>query len=350
MALTQDREDYTAAELNSVFDGLKDSLKQVLPPDIRNPDGGTSFDSLSLVEYDSLSSTIVDPATTMEALMFLANDRTNGEGSFILRKSTPMGRVEDFTLIRDDYEWLVLVTDSYTSKVDIATSTTPLTLAAWSKRFSMNSSNSQQDRVAQARTYAITTGTPVFESVKIVSNSGLGWRTSNNQGVEFFNSTKGYTEWYAGTATTISYSNFIQENISGSPEASVENWYAGTSVEWTVASNKLQEPQTIVPMGIEGFGGDLWSEGVAPSIPGSVTANCSIETENLSAQADGIATSFTTTQSFRADCPIHVYWNGVRQSSSGASPEIIINNNTTFTTTFLPAFGDELLVDYQELV
>ena len=350
MALTRDREDYTAAELNAVFDGLKDSLKQVLPPDIRDPAGGTSFDSLSLVEDDSLSCSIVDPSTTMQALMFLANNRTNGNGSFVLRKSTPMGRVEDFTLAREGYEWMVLVTDSYTSKVDIATTKSPTTLAAWSARYSMNSSNSNTPNRTQARSYAITTGTPVFESVKVVTDFGFGWRTSNNQGVEFFNATKGYTEWSVGIATTISVSTFIQDNISGSPEASVEDWYAGTSVEWTVASDKRKEARTIVPMAIEGFGGDLWAQGVSPSVPGSITDNCSTETENLSAQANGVISSFTTTRNFRTDCPIHVYWNGVRQSSSGASPEVIINSNTTFTTTFLPAFGDELVVDYQELI
>lgn len=65
--------------------------------------------------------------------------------------------------------------------------------------------------------------------------------------------------------------------------------------------------------------------------------------EDLSAQCDGVKTTFTTSVAF-SNASLKVYWNGVRQFTS-----VTITPNGSskqFTTTFTPASGQKLFVDY----
>lgn len=65
-------------------------------------------------------------------------------------------------------------------------------------------------------------------------------------------------------------------------------------------------------------------------------------TDNLTAQIDGLADTFTTTGSFLPDS-LKVYYNGVRQIT-GVTVTVVGSNQ--FRLSFVPGAGDYLLVDY----
>ena len=81
------------------------------------------------------------------------------------------------------------------------------------------------------------------------------------------------------------------------------------------------------------------SEGGTSTIPGT---GGNMKQEDLSAQCDGSTTSFLISEAFDG-ASLRVYWNGIRQQ---IGETITVINSTTFTTTFTPANGNYLFVDY----
>lgn len=65
--------------------------------------------------------------------------------------------------------------------------------------------------------------------------------------------------------------------------------------------------------------------------------------ENISSQIDGSKTTFTTSVAFE-NATLKVYWNGVRQFTGvSITPN---GSSRQFTTTFTPAAGQNLFIDY----
>jgi len=74
-------------------------------------------------------------------------------------------------------------------------------------------------------------------------------------------------------------------------------------------------------------------------------ASAKLIKENLSNQANGSATSFTVGQNYEANT-IRVYWNGQRQIQGDTFTE---TSSNTFQTTFTPASGGAISVEYYPL-
>ncbi len=74
------------------------------------------------------------------------------------------------------------------------------------------------------------------------------------------------------------------------------------------------------------------------------TGGGDMKQQNLSAQCNGSAQSFTVQEAFDGDS-IRVYWNGIRQQ---LGETITVINGTTFSTTFTPQASDYLFVDYNQ--
>ena len=70
-----------------------------------------------------------------------------------------------------------------------------------------------------------------------------------------------------------------------------------------------------------------------------------IQTEDLSSQCNGVATTFTVSTPFDQG-KIFVYYNGIRQQIGNG---ITVSSTQTFTTSFTPAADDTLYVDFQPL-
>ena len=68
--------------------------------------------------------------------------------------------------------------------------------------------------------------------------------------------------------------------------------------------------------------------------------------ENLSAQCDGLSSSFTLGEAFEATS-LRVYWNGIRQPQGST---VTVTGSTTFSTTFVPDVSASLVVDYRTTV
>lgn len=82
---------------------------------------------------------------------------------------------------------------------------------------------------------------------------------------------------------------------------------------------------------------------VASPFRSSTTATINLNKQDLSSECDGSTTTFTVSSAYKAGT-IEVYWNGLQQTSV----EVTESSDTTFTTTFTPQSGDNLVAVYVE--
>ena len=80
---------------------------------------------------------------------------------------------------------------------------------------------------------------------------------------------------------------------------------------------------------------------VASPFRSSSSGTVDLKKEDLSSDCDGSTTSFTVSSAYKAGT-IEVYWNGLQQTSV----EVTESSDTTFTTTFTPESGDNLVAVY----
>ena len=76
-------------------------------------------------------------------------------------------------------------------------------------------------------------------------------------------------------------------------------------------------------------------------VPGSGVTLSGYYNDNLSSQADGVNTTFNTTNNF-TPTSLQLYWNGVRQTDS-----VTILDSNSFSVGFIPYSGDTVLADYE---
>ena len=283
MALTIDRPDYTASELNDVFEDLRTRLAYNLPPNIRSPLDSTLFDDLELNESDDVAISVVDPASVARALAFLANSREDSNEN----KVAGMFQYTEDADSNSTINVVNRVTDP--DKVDPARDYVP----------SLHAS------------VTMTTGLTV-SSLRYVTDDSVGWYESGFTGKEEFTE-GGFDGWYTGAGTTIT--TWYIDDVG------YDEWGSGTAYL----------------VGTETFD-DGWPQGVEPS-SGSCGGS-DLDTEDLSSQAGSASGIFTLSNAYELGT-LRVYWNGQRQDDSTVT-EI---NNLQFN--FLGTFsGDRVVVDY----
>lgn len=93
-----------------------------------------------------------------------------------------------------------------------------------------------------------------------------------------------------------------------------------------------------------GVSGEVLVE-IVPSGAGTVPLYSGVFNENLSSYVNGTETHFTLANTAVTDS-LSVYYNGIKQTPTYF---VVDGNNGGFTTTFVPASGDNLVVDYMTL-
>lgn len=82
---------------------------------------------------------------------------------------------------------------------------------------------------------------------------------------------------------------------------------------------------------------------VASPFRSSTTATVNLKKQDLSSNCDGSTTTFTVSSTYKSGT-IEVYWNGLQQTTA----EVTESSDTTFTTSFTPQSGDNLVAVYIE--
>ena len=111
---------------------------------------------------------------------------------------------------------------------------------------------------------------------------------------------------------------------------------------YNIGFNYFNSGKSYLKTEVETFDEGAWPEGVTPSDTVGV-----YRTVDISSQVPGSATSFAipsydTTESIN----LRVYYNGQRLTTG---VDVTILTATTFSMTFPPVSGSELVVDYKPL-
>ena len=333
MALTVNRPDYTAAELNTVWTTVRNGLSASMPAAIETVAGQSNFSVIDV--YDTgksraIAMSIYNKHDVVHTLVNVANKRKTG--FFSTKFVAGVEAVNDYFLIefRNSVSKLPSNTSILVSKVisrrpppnafygqpayrGVLTAT-----GSTSVNTIIETDTSTYPALLLRAKYYIATNTITVEAYK--QDTGLSDYSTNIYGSpERFND-KGYSGFLVGVGGTYSYTAFL--TFSG-----YAYWGAGAGT--TLGSTETFDSG--------------WPEGVSPPSGGGGTSG-EHYTENLSSQIDGIKTTFTTTYGYMANS-LKVYWNGQRQYS-GTITEL---TSTTFSTSFTPTGGDVLIVDYEIL-
>lgn len=331
MALTLNRPDFTAAELNTAFTTVRNALSASMPSAIQTVTGQSNFSVIDV--YDTgdaqdIGRSIVDRMDVVPTLISIANDRR--AGFFSSRFVRTSNHVNDFFLIevRNSISGPNFKSINVSNAIYRATRPSAFygqsdfkinitgTGSTYINTILASDDKSLPTLLLRAKFY-VATNTITVESY--TQDSGLSDYSSNIYGsVERFNDS-GFSGWNVGTGGTYSFTAFL--TFSG-----YEYWGSGTGT--TLGS-------------IETFDTG-WPEGISP--PSRSSDSSDHFTDNLTSQINGIATTFTTTYPYETGT-LKVYWNGQRQYS-GTISEL---SSTTFSTTFTPTSGDVLIVDYETL-
>ena len=73
-------------------------------------------------------------------------------------------------------------------------------------------------------------------------------------------------------------------------------------------------------------------------------ASSLLKVEDLTSQCNGSRQVFTISEAFNSSS-LRVYWNGIRQTTT----EIVVESSFTFSTSFTPATGAPLVVEFYTL-
>ena len=330
MALTYNRPNYTALQLNTIWTTIRNGLSGSMPSAIETVAGQSNFSVIDIYDTGSDSDiglSIVNNFDVVSTLVSISNKR--GAGFFSYKLITGSSHVNDYFLIE------VRNSISRSSRMTSSQSTynqsnfSSFNGQATYKGFLSSSGSTFQNTIISGDTknypallvrakYYIATNTITIESYP--QDSGLSNYSSNIYGsVERFND-KGFSGWNLGAGGTYTYTAFL--TFSG-----YEYFGSGTGV--TLGSTETFD--------------DGWPAGISPPSGGGGTSGEHF-TENLTSQITGLATTFTTSYAYQTGT-LKVYWNGQRQYSATIS-EL---SSTTFSTTFTPTSGDVLIVDYEIL-
>lgn len=331
MALTYNRPDYTATQLNTIWTTLRNGLAAVMPSAIETVAGQSNFSVIDIYDTGTSSNiglSVVDNIDVVKTLISVSNAR--GAGFFSSQYVAGSTYVNDYFLVevRDtisknsrknisNYD-AISRTGGYSSFAGQAAYKGYLTStgSTYVNTILASDTKSYPALLVRAKFY-ISTNTISVEAYK--QDTGLSDYSTNIYGSpERFND-KGYGGWNLGAGGTYTYTGFL--TLSGYA-------YFGSGSGTTLGS-------------IETFD-DGWPAGISPPSGGGTSGDH--YTENLSSQITGSATTFTTSYAYQAGT-LKVYWNGQRQYS-GTTSEL---SSTTFSTTFTPTPGDVLIVDYEIL-
>lgn len=321
MALTINRPNYTAAQLNTAFTDVRDALATVLPDRILTVAGMSNFTALDIYEDDEWGSSVVGITSVIEAFTEIANIRNAGQ--FSVRFDGDVSAYVVDVHGRVNKPTLRTFNTNITPAIDMQRN--PLISARPRGSFSLsslvgNNSFSLGDNPVSklplyARVYYFSAaGTNMATAYE--TDGGLSNAPSNALGgYEVFDS-KGYNEWYVGVATTINLTAFSTLQMG------YNDWNVGTGT--TLGTTEYFECG--------------WSEGVKPIVVGVTRIE-----ENLTAQINGSATTFTTKRPYKSGT-LQAIWNGQVQYEGTVSE----TSSSTFSTTFTPTPGDVLIITYEQ--
>lgn len=296
MPLTIDRPDYTASQLNSVWDNLIATLAPRLPYSIRVNSSGGKIDDLDISESDPESLFILEPFDVMIALA--RKGQENGEGLW--------NAIYD----QEEAKFRLDVRETVTiNRIDQGAISYPIV--------------DEPSRFAYVYLDEISGGFE-YSSDKETNTipTSNGWNRDNLFTQENF-TRLGYNEWGVGDSGL----NGLIENFGDDFNKGFTYFDTG---------DKYQNGR------IETFDIGAWPEGVSPSDGSSL-----YQTTNISSQVDGTQTIFTVpAYDTSENINLRVYYNGQRLTTGG-SGDIIISTATTFRMTFAPVYGSELVVDYK---
>lgn len=292
MPLTRDRPLVTAATLNSLWSTLVSRVAPTLPTPIRDPkgDGSVVFDTIDLDESDPEATEVLVPQDLVEAIISKGNAFG---GARWLRSSLDDSTDGDRIEVRESYSQ---VGATFASDLSARSTLPPA--------------------------YSFTEVQPIgntgltITATRVISDAPSGWGLTTAIGeVEVFDGL-GFAEWGPGEVGLVTET----ERFEG---VGFDQWSPGpVFLLGEVESRWLG-----------------WPAGTQPVIPSD---SACLDSSDLTAQVDGIRSSFTVPETFEAGT-LRVYLNGQRLSGSMVTE----TSTTTFTLSEVTAeVGDSLVVDY----
>lgn len=345
MAFTYDREDYTAADLNTVWSDAISSISGILPPDIRILESGLKFDDLVPIE-GKYTRRVNGPRDVLKAVTHFAGlSGFSGNWKAVTTGSTQMDESflsikNRFNQINENYDFngamlknpsqAISYAQGYLRNPDLFEANLDPTVENKIFQIQKNQQgNLKRSNFGEFSLTGITSPSPAgittifsvtgltYTSTKQISNSSLGWFEDSYIDVEKFSSEIGYDQWYLGVGTTIT-----QES----------NWFGTGFLQWNYGTAYLLGD-------VEKFTDSNWPEGISPSPGGGSGSEIS---ENLSSQINGVTNTFSTSEQYVSGS-LRAYYNGQRMVKDVTFTEL---TSTTFRLTFVPTSGDVLNVDY----
>ena len=293
MPLTVDRPDYTASVLNGVWTNLIAVLAPRLPYSIRVNSSGASIDDLDISESDVEAETIVTPFDVMQALA--RKGQANGEG---LWNAVYDQEVDKFRL---DVRETVTI-----NPIEFGVIIFPQI--------------EEPERIAFVYLNEVSSSNFEYSSSKFETDTANGWNRVNVHMQENF-AGLGFTEWGVGESDV----NGLQEDFNDFDNKGYNYFNTGDSYQVTQ---------------VETFDLGAWPEGVTPSDGSSI-----YKTTDISSQVNGILSTFVVpAYDTSDDINLRVYYNGQRLTTG---VDVSILTATTFSVTFAPVNGSELVVDYK---
>jgi hypothetical protein len=293
MALTQDRPEWTASQLNAVWSDLIKRLAPQLPYAIRVNKSGSKIDDLGLDETDTEAESILEPFDVLNALVKKGADNGLGTWNGFYDTEVTLYKLEVRESIVDRQS---LDTDS----ILFDTFNVPELIAF---------------------VYMQISGTTItYTSDKEVTNTSDGWTTSNLRSQEDFEGS-GFNEWDIGESSV----RGLTEDFQDYHNVGYEYFDTGKGYLLTI---------------VEEFDVGDWPTGVVPP-----TESSTYRTTDISSQVDGTRTTFTIpAYDTSNEVNLRVYYNGQRLTTGN---DVTILTSTTFSMTFAPKSATELVVDYK---
>lgn len=332
MALTTARPEYTALQLNTVWTTVRNSLAGSISSSIETVAGQSNFSIIDIYDADGdIGTKIYNKEDVLSALIATANKRGAGYFKAILVPATASVNDYYFIEVRDTLSFppnrktfnrqINRFYDSLNPTAFYGQSSFQGNLSATGSTY-VNSivggDTSAQPALLVRAKYYMATNTISVESYN--QDTGLSSYSSNLYGSAERFTDAGYSGFYIGTGSIYTKTGFL--TFSG-----YAYWGSGSGT--TLGATETFD--------------DGWPAGISPPSGGGGTSGDHY-TEDLSAQIDGVSTTFTTTYGYMAGS-LKVYWNGQRQYSGTVTE----TSSNTFSTTFTPTGGDVLIADYEIL-
>jgi len=322
MALTLNRPDYTATQLNTAFTNVRTALAAVLPARILTVTGTSNFTALDIYDAGEFGGSVISLDDAIGALVDLAN--TRNAGFFTFNHDHSIGAagahiIEVYGLV--DKPTLNTLNRNIGRSPEMERRTfidanpKSVSLSAFTGTAS-STFGSPGELPLYARVYYFSSGGTNM-SYSFDTDGGLSDAPSNALGGYEVFTDKGYNEWFAGVSTTINIASFSTLLMG------YDNWNIGTGT--TIGNTEYFECG--------------WSEGVSPIVVGVTRIE-----ENITSQINGSTTSFSTERPFKKGT-LQAIWNGQVQYEGTISE----TSSSTFTSTFTPSPGDVLIITYEQL-